>query len=139
MLRILLGLLFVTMALAGPRIVVEDAWVRSVPPVSKTTAAFMRIRNEGDEPDRLIGVTTSIAERAEIHETVMDKGVMRMRRVESLTIPPGRTVVLKPMGKHIMIIGLKESVDQVGKVRIVLVFEKSGRIVVETPVRPLER
>jgi copper(I)-binding protein len=139
MLHLLALLVAVTVGLAGPKIAVEDAWVRDVPPVARTTAAFMKIRNLGDEEDTLVGVVSSIAERAEIHETVMEKGVMRMRRIGKLPIPPGSAVDLRPGGKHIMLIGLKDSPGRVGKVRLVLVFEKSGRVVVEASVRKMNR
>lgn len=138
MLYLIVLLLSFTLGTAGPRIVVEDPWVRDVPPVAKTTAAFMKIKNTGNEEDTLIGVVSDVAEMAEIHETVTDDGIVRMRKIGSLSVPPGSTVILKPMGKHIMLMGLKESLKKVGKVRIVLIFRKSGRIVVEAPVRRLE-
>ncbi len=127
------------LSLAGPRIVVEDAWVRDVPPVARTTAVFMRIRNLGDEEDRLLKVISPAADKAEIHETVMEKGVMKMRPLEKLVVPPGSAVELKPMGKHIMLMGLKGALNKVGKVRLILIFEKSGRVLVEAPVKKADR
>ncbi|MDQ7037966.1 MAG: copper chaperone PCu(A)C [Aquificota bacterium] len=139
MIYLLVFLVWVAFSLAGPKIVVEDAWVRDVPPVARTTAVFMKIRNLGDEEDTLLKVISPVAERAEIHETIAEEGVMKMRPVDRLAIPPGSTVYLRPMGKHIMLMGLKDTLNRVGKVRLVLIFEKSGRIVVEAPVRKADR
>ena len=132
---VLLLVLFLTTAFSEPRIVVEDAWVREVPPVSRNTAVFMRIINTGDEEDELVGVTSPVAERAELHETREAGGVVRMRRVKSLTLGPGEYVELRPMGVHIMLISLKEHLKPGGGVELVLIFRKSGRIRVRAEVR----
>jgi len=37
-----------------------------------------------------------------VHETVMRGGVMKMRSVETIEIPPGCAVMLEPGGRHLM-------------------------------------
>ena len=60
-------------------ITVTDAYARSATPVSKSGAAFMVIHNDGDTDDRLIGVQTDAAARAELHTHMdMGEGVMKM-------------------------------------------------------------
>ncbi len=130
----LVFVLIFSFAFGGPKIVVEKAWVREVPPVSKTTAVFMVIRNEGDEGDVLFSVSSPVAEKAEIHETYVEGEVMKMRRLERLEIPPGSEVVLRPMGKHVMLIGLKGPLSKGKKVKVILFFEKSGKVTVEAEV-----
>ncbi len=120
---------------AQPRIVVEDAWVRAVPPVSTMSAAFFRIRNTGDERDYLVGVRSGVAETAEIHTTVMEDSMMKMRRLKEVEIPPGKTVEFRPMGKHIMLIDLKKPLREGERVKLTLIFRKSGEISVTAEVR----
>ncbi len=120
---------------AQPRIVVEDAWVRAVPPVSTMSAAFFRIRNTGDERDYLVGVRSGVAETAEIHTTVMEDSMMKMRRLNEVEIPPGKTVEFRPMGKHIMLIDLKKPLREGERVKLTLIFRKSGEISVTAEVR----
>ncbi len=134
---LLLLLLIAGIVLSKPRIVVEDPWVREVPPVSTMSAAFMKIKNIGDEKDYLIGVKTDASQIAEIHTTVMEEGMMKMRRLDRVEIPAGGTVEFKPMGKHIMLINLKRPLKAGEKVRITLVFEKSGEITVSAPVKSM--
>ena len=57
----------------------------------------MTITNKGTEADRLVGISSPVASKLEIHQMVMDKGVMSMRPVPGgLEIKPGQTVVLNP-------------------------------------------
>lgn len=57
-------------ALAGPEdVVVENAWSRASIGMNRPGAAYMTIRNTGDEPVTLIGLTTPLAMMPEIHET----------------------------------------------------------------------
>ena len=50
-------------------------------------------------------------------------------------VPAGGQAELKPGGLHIMLIGLKRELNQGDAVRLILVFEKSGEIIVDAQVR----
>ncbi|WP_457601107.1 copper chaperone PCu(A)C [Hydrogenivirga sp.] len=134
--RLFLALFFlVGLALAQPKIVVEGAWVREVPPVSTMSAAFMKLVNMGNEDDYLIGVESDVSEVAEIHTTIMEDGMMKMRMLREVKVPAGGSVEFRPMGKHIMLINLKRPLRSGEKVKLTLVFKRSGKIVVEAPVK----
>jgi copper(I)-binding protein len=132
---LILLLFIVALSLAKPRIVVEDAWVRAVPPVSTMSAAFMEIKNEGTQEDYLVGVSSPIAEVSEIHTTIMEGGMMKMRKLERVKIPAGESVEFKPGGKHIMLINLKRHPKPGDEVRLILEFQKSGKIEVIARVK----
>ncbi|NPA42027.1 MAG: copper chaperone PCu(A)C [Aquificae bacterium] len=137
--RVLALLIFiVSVGFAKPHILVEDPWVREVPPVSTMSAGFMKIINTGKEDDYLIGVESPVSEVAEIHTTIMEDGMMKMRKIEQVKIPAGQTVEFKPMGKHIMLINLKKPLKAGDKVKITLIFKKSGKITVTAPVRSMK-
>ena len=128
-------LIVVGFVYAKPEIVIEDPWVRAVPPTAKNTALFMVIKNNGDEPDVLIGVKTDISKMVSIHKTVNQNGIMKMVHVKKLSIPPGGKVELKPGGYHIMVMGLKRELKTGENVKFTLIFEKSGEIVIKAPVK----
>ncbi len=134
--KLFAALLFlVALSFGVPKIVVKDPWVREVPPVSTMSAAFMEIYNEGDEEDYLIGVETDVARVAELHTTIMEGGMMKMRKLENVKVPAKGKVSFKPMGKHIMLIDLKKVLRAGEKVKLTLIFKKSGKIEVQAPVR----
>jgi len=103
-------------------------------PAASAMAAggFMAITNQGTEPDRLIGVTSDIAARSELHESRVDaNGMGSMTPVEALEIPPGGTVNLEHGGYHIMFMGLKAPLTEGQMVKGALIFEKAGRVEIE--------
>ena len=127
---------------------IEDAWVRAATQMGmggdqgdtshmdgSMTAAYMLIRNNGEEPDRLLRVNTSAAHAAELHKSEETDGVMSMRPVEAIEIPAGGTAELKPGGFHMMLIGLTRDLVAGEKVELVLDFEKAGEVSVEAEVR----
>ena len=117
----------------GPGIVTSDAWARTSVEVG---AVYVTIKNQGNESDRLIGVSTTAAKTVEIHESFMDGDVMGMRPVEGgLEIPAGETVKLKPGGHHIMLIDLVEPLLIGHDITLTLQFEKSGEIVLEVEIK----
>lgn len=115
---------------------IEDAYARSGGKAAKAGAAFMMIQNQGEEDDRLIGVTSDVAVRVELHTHKVDEnGVAKMVHVkEGFAIPAGETHMLKRGGDHVMFMGLKAPFEQDGTVPVTLVFEKAGEIDVEIPV-----
>ena len=105
-------------------------------PMPGTGAVFMRLKNVGGEPDRLTGGQTDVAEVVEIHETVMEGDVMKMRMLpEGLTVPAKGEVLLKPGGYHVMLIGIKRDLVVGDTFALDLEFEKSGTVTVQPEVR----
>jgi len=119
---------------SAPKIVIKNPWVMEPPPGPNTTMMGMTIVNEGDESDYLIGAKTDIAKRVEIHKTVIENDVAKMIPQKKVEIPPKGKVEFKHHGYHIMIIGLKKKIKEGDKVKVELLFEKSGEITVEAPV-----
>ncbi len=134
---LILAILLAGLSFAQPHIIVKDAWVREVPPVSTMSAAFFKLLNTGDEDDYLVGVKSNVSEVAEIHTTIMEDGMMKMRMLKEVKVPAGGSVEFKPMGKHVMLIDLKKPLRAGEKVKLTLIFKKSGEVVVNAPVRSM--
>jgi copper(I)-binding protein len=104
--------------------------------MSTSGAAFMVIRNETGQADHLNGVKTDVAARAEIHTNVEDaNGVVKMLPVkDGFDLPKGGEIVMKRGGNHIMLMGLKQPLEQGDVFPMTLMFEKAGDVVVDVPV-----
>ncbi len=124
----------------GPSLTIEDVWARQSPAAEGTSAAYMTLKNSGNEADTLVKVTTKVSDAAEIHEMSMENQVMKMRPVsgQRLEIPARGAVELKPGGLHIMLIGLKQQLKPGDKIDITLTFEKTGEMTVQAEVRAIE-
>jgi copper(I)-binding protein len=103
-------------------VTVADAWVKSAP--SGMTAAFGTLVNGGDTDVRLESVTTELAAKVELHETVSDgSGGMTMRPKDGgFTIAAGKSHELAPGGDHIMMMGLTDPAVAGEEVELVLHF-----------------
>lgn len=107
-------------------------WARATPKGATVGGGYMKITNNGTAPDRLIGGSSPIAGRFEVHEMSVDKGVMKMRMLkDGLEIKPGETVELKPGSFHIMLVDLKKPIVEKERFKGTLTFEKAGTIEVE--------
>ena len=122
------------MAQTKSGIEVDAAWARATPGSARDTAAYLKIANKGSAPDRLVGVASPIAAKADLHETKTENGVMRMRPVTALTLAPGQTVELKPSGEHIMLTGLAQPLKAGDSFALTLKFEKAGDVPVTVKV-----
>ncbi len=147
----LLGVAFYALVLPSPagaepaatvtagKLVIEGAWARPTPEGTSISAGYLKITNRGEAPDALLGVSTPVADSAELHESKMtDEGVMTMRPLENgLEIKPGETIELKPAGAHIMILGVKQPLKDGQTIPIKLTFKSAGAVEVTFAVKPL--
>jgi copper(I)-binding protein len=111
---------------------VEAAWARPTVPGQQGGGGFMTLHSE--RVDRLLGGSTPMAERFELHSMSMQGDVMQMRQVDAIVLPAGQKVELKPGGLHVMFIGLKQPLAVGSKVPVTLRFERAGDVKVEMTV-----
>ena len=143
---------------------IAGAWARTSPMEVTLGAAYMTITSDVDDELTDVSVDPSIAATAEIHEMVMAEmsdtssdttmamssdttmamssdttmsmgsGEMVMQEVESIAIPAGETVELKPGGYHIMLIDLVAPLELGQEFDIVLTFANAGEVTVTVVV-----
>jgi len=87
----------------------------------------------------LLGATSDAAERVELHETATGSdGVSTMRPLpDGLTIQPGETVELKPLGRHLMLLGLKAPLQEGQTLMMQLTFKRAGAVQVPFVAMPV--
>ena len=108
---------------------------RPIPAAGGTGGVFMTIHNTTATDDTLVSASSPVAQAVEIHETVEDNGMMRMRQlVDGLPVPAGAVVMLQPGGYHIMLIGVNAALDEGDTLPLTLVFAVAGEMTVEVPV-----
>lgn len=96
----------------------------------QTTGGFLTLKNTGAAAERLLGAWCDAATMTQVHETVMDGDVMRMREVESIEVPAGGMVELKHGGYHIMLMDLKQDLKAGESTLCTLKFESAGEVTV---------
>ncbi len=119
----------------SPSIEIEGAWARATIGQSKTSAAYMRITNRGTAPDRLVGAASAVADKTELHTTIRDGDILKMREVDHIEIKPGESVELRPGGLHVMLTGLRQPLKAGEHVTLTLHFEGAGAIETTAEIR----
>ena len=84
---------------------ISEAWSRATVE-GRMGAVYATIENTSEHPIRIEGIKTSVAMMAQVHESYLDNGMMRMRHIEQFTIPAGEVQKLAPGGLHIMLMRL---------------------------------
>jgi hypothetical protein len=119
---------------AADQISVVDPYVRMAPPGTKTTGAFMTIKNAGNDT-KLVSAASTVAKVTELHNHINDGGVMRMRQVKEIAVPAKGEAQLKPGGYHVMLIDMQKMLKEGEHVVITLGFADGSSKEVHAPVK----
>ncbi|WP_314243292.1 copper chaperone PCu(A)C [Streptomyces kutzneri] len=115
---------------AEPKMAVSGAFMPQ-PVNDKMAGAFMVIKNGSETADKLTGVTSSLSDDLQIHETKDQK----MQQVQAMDVPANGELRLERGGNHIMFMGLKSTPKVGDKVTVELRFEKAAPVKVELDVK----
>ncbi|MFC7297987.1 copper chaperone PCu(A)C [Herminiimonas aquatilis] len=136
---LLASVLSIVPAVLLAQVTVTDPWVRATVPAQKATGAFMQLTSKTDA--RLVEAS-SPGLRTEIHEMALQDNVMRMRQLDWLDLPAGKTVELKPGGYHVMFFDVKNQIKEGDVIPLKLVFEgkdkKRETVELKVPARALK-
>lgn len=120
-----------TMA-AELQIEIKDGWVR-LPPPGAPAAAYFTVHNHG-EATILRDVHSPLAGMSMIHGTEHENGMAKMRHVDSLPVGRGGVIQLAPGGLHVMLMRLKQPLQEGQQVPLVLQFD-GGEKHISLPVQ----
>lgn len=112
----------------------EAQWARPTPPSARTGAVYGVIRNSGSNPDRLIGASSPVAERIEMHETAIEGDIARMRPVASVPVPAASMVPIQPGGLHLMLVNLTSQLRLDQSFPITLRFASGTEVTTDVPI-----
>ncbi|MBK9180552.1 MAG: copper chaperone PCu(A)C [Acidimicrobiales bacterium] len=106
-------------------------------PAGANAAVYLVIRNAGDADDTLVGASTDVAARAELHRSTMQDGLMTMEPVSGgIPLPAGTDVVLEPGGLHVMLFDV-QALDEGDTLTLTLELAQGDPVTVDVPVTAL--
>ncbi|MEO8059887.1 MAG: copper chaperone PCu(A)C [Burkholderiales bacterium] len=114
-------------------ITIGHPYARATAAGQPTGGGFMKFVNAGGN-DKLLSLSAEVSKSVELHEMKMEGDVMKMRQVDGIELPAGKTVELKPGGYHVMFIGLKAPLKLGDSFPVKLKFEKAGEVTVDVKV-----
>jgi copper(I)-binding protein len=131
-------LAFATPAFAGDGpIHVADAKARPTAP-GGTGVVYMIVMNHGTADDDLTGLSTPIADKAEMHRTMDMNGMSHMEAVADLPVKANAAVTFAPGALHVMLTGLKQPLKLGDNFPLTLNFAKAGAITVTVSVQQIK-
>ncbi len=126
-------------ASAGPQkaseIQISEAWSRPAA-AGGNGAGFFTITNASQKSDTLVSVTSTAANKVEMHQTSMANGVMSMQQIQNgIPLPPGSSVTFAPGGKHLMVMGLKVALRSGSKLPLTFKLKSGQQLTLQAQVR----
>lgn len=107
----------------------DGAQLRATAPNAPVSAGYLQITNQTGQTQTLISVSAPFARTAELHDMKQEGGVMKMFELDGgLVLPDGLTAALKPMGRHLMFMGLDRQLKQGERFDITLSFAPCGEV-----------
>ncbi len=103
-----------------PALTVADPWVALAPPGARAHAAYLIVRNPGAETRTIVAAASPDYAGARLHATRIENGVVKMRHVERIEVPPGGAAAFEPGGRHIMLMSPGRVLAEGDSVRILL-------------------
>jgi copper(I)-binding protein len=104
---------------------VNDVWTRDSVGGTANAAVFMTIASPS--ADRLVGASTSVADKTDLMTMKMDGGTMAMIYLEAIDLPANTPVSLTSGGLHVWLEGLKQPLKAGQSFPLTLEFEKAGK------------
>ncbi len=123
-----------TQAATQAAITFEEMWVKATD--EKMTAAFGFLHNTTDKDIHVTGVSSDVAGKSELHETVDKDGKMMMQEMkDGFVIKAGDKKELKPGGDHLMLMMLKEPIAPGQDVTVKITTEGGEEFFFTAPAR----
>ena len=120
--------------ITAANLLIRQPWTRATPGGAEVAGGYLTVMNRGATPDRLTGASLAVAAAGGLHDMTTEGGIMKMRPIGPLAIPPGGAITLSPSSLHIMFTGLKRGLKQGESVDGTLVFEHAGTVPVQFTV-----
>lgn len=123
--------------LLAQSVTVDHAWARSTVAAQTATGAFMEITSK--HAAVLTGVSSPVAGIVEMHEMRMEGDIMKMRALDKVELPAGKTVRFTPGAYHLMLLELKQPLRPGDTVPLTLEIEagdgKRSKLEIKAEVR----
>lgn len=134
-----LSFLFILTSLsyALNKVYVSDMRIGEPNTEQDSVAVYLSIGNPSEWDAKLVKVTTVMADKAIIYVPKPGGNKGEAVEADSLTVPAGGSVALKPDGPYILLEGLKASIADIDGIELFLKFENARNVIVTVPTRDL--
>lgn len=147
--RRIIALLLLAVAIAPPAVLAHShkkkgleivhPWIRAMFDSKVVNIPlFMKIKNSGKTGDKLLSATTPIAASVELIDLQAIGSSKLPTVVRQFEIAAGRDLELTPEGPRLLLNGVKKQFQAYDSFKMTLVFEKTGRMLIDVMVEEAE-
>ena len=111
-----------------------DVRTRATPKGARTAATYLIIRNHSDRDDRLVEISSPLAESVRIEQPVWSGLEMHMEAVTDIAVPAGGYAILRAGGLQLTLINLTQQLRPGASVPLDFKFENAGRVAATSKV-----
>lgn len=116
---------------------IESAHIKAMAPGQNRAAAYLVLRNLGQQDRQILGLQAGIAGHTEVHRHTYEDGMMKMRQVQHALVPAQGSLVFEPGGYHIMLLDVAEPPVVGSQFSVTIEFDGGERFTFPVDVRPL--
>ena len=109
-------------------------------PGARNGGGFVALVNHGKADDKIVAASSPVCGHVELHTMSMENNIMRMREVENIPVPAGKTLRMQPgSGYHLMLMDLKAPLKVGETVPVTLKFASGASLEVQLKVEPRDK
>lgn len=116
-------------------LVITKAWVKEAPPGVKVLAGYLNISNLSHSEIHIAEIKSPDFKSVEIHHSVIEDGIAKMVKQNTLAIKAGETIKLEPGGLHLMLIKPDTRKKQGDEVTLDLYLSGESIMTIKAPVQ----
>lgn len=120
---------------SGPPLTATGVVAFAPLPGREFSAAYLTLHNHSQAAITIQQVSSPEFAKVEIHESVTVDDVIRMRRLDSLTLDAGTSTQFVSGGKHLMLIEPVSALAPGKAVTLHFEYDAGGILIVNTPLR----
>ncbi len=111
----------------------DRAWVRLGAVQGRPSAAYLNIHG-GPTPTTLVAITTDVAVKAELHQSMRQGSMASMKPLQKVEIPANQVVKFEPGGRHVMFYDMNPGIKPGSTITLTLTFVDGTRILLDAGV-----
>ena len=116
-----------------------DVWTRQPAAGQPNSAIYGTVTNTGATDVTITGASVEITDRVELHEVLMEDGLMTMQeRDEGFVVPAGGSISLEPGGLHVMVFGIDAETYPTDALDVTFTFDSGEPTFASAEVRAID-
>lgn len=116
-----------------------DVWTRQPAAGQPNSAIYGTVTNTGSTDVTITGASVDITDRVELHEVLMEDGLMTMQEREGgFVVPAGGSITLEPGGLHVMVFGIDAETYPTDALDVTFSFDSGEPTFASAEVRAID-